>query len=264
MRLWQKLLMASAKPFVPPESGYLGHVELGTFLHNGSELPRPTRPWRDDQNHVCGEDGSSGNGNIPALSGTMANYSFGDTSSNPANRLKWHKYVEDDKTIYVCDRNILRSVSHEHLNAGGYVGSGKTYNIDGKNYKCRLLYCGDRFRSGTNDGLWYGGTNLPNEWHRYIMNGCDVTEGPFFEGSPIPESVDWDTTSSQYSNPDSMARPHNQAWWWNAMYSWGQETWYFDTTQRVLRGCFSVRFVAHNSASSVSTPHGFRPALVEE
>ncbi|MGN8967308.1 hypothetical protein [Intestinimonas sp. HCP28S3_D6] len=122
-------------------------------------------------------------GDIPQMSGSMANYTFGDTPSADANKLQWVKIKDGDKTRLICDRVILVSVSWDDLNGQGYV-TGKTITIDGTKYKCRLLTGGSNRRN--ND--WYaGGTPTNNEWDRFITREEVIT------GLPAPVSSDLDT-----------------------------------------------------------------------
>ena len=100
---------------------YLGTVKLGGFYNNGAILKRPTKPWQINTT----PPGASGNGDIPSMSGSMANYTFGDTPSAEANKLQWVKIKDGDKTLLICDRVILVNVSWDDLNAQGYV-TGKT------------------------------------------------------------------------------------------------------------------------------------------
>ena len=140
---------------------YLGTVKLGGFYNNGAILKRPTKPWRPDDS----AGGNSGYGDIPQMSGSMANYTFGDTPSADANKLQWVKIKDGDKTLLICDRVILVNVSWDDLNGQGYV-TGKTITIDGTKYKCRLLTGGSNRRN--ND--WYaGGTPTNNEWDRLSL-----------------------------------------------------------------------------------------------
>ena len=80
------------------------------------------------------------------MSGSMANYTFGNTPSDDANKLQWVKIKDGDKTLLICDRVILVNVSWDDLNGQGYV-TGKTVIIDGAKYKCRLLSCGSNYRN---------------------------------------------------------------------------------------------------------------------
>lgn len=67
----------------------------------------------------------------------MANYTIGNTPAADANKLQWVKIIDGDKTLLVCDRNILVTASWDDLNGQGYV-TGKEITIDGARYKCRL------------------------------------------------------------------------------------------------------------------------------
>ena len=67
---------------------YLGTVKLGGFYNNGTILKRPTKPWRPDTEPVSGV----GVGDIPQMSGSMANYTFGDTPS--ADWRNWPQVVK--------------------------------------------------------------------------------------------------------------------------------------------------------------------------
>ena len=57
---------------------YLGTVQLGGFYNNGTILKRPVKPWRPDTGV-----GSAGSGDIPQMSGSMANYTLGNTPAPP-------------------------------------------------------------------------------------------------------------------------------------------------------------------------------------
>ena len=162
------------------------------------------------------------------MSGSMANYTFGDTPSADANKLQWVKIKDGDKTLLICDRVILVSVSWDDLNGQGYV-TGKTITIDGAKYKCRLLTGGSNRRN--ND--WYaGGTPTNNEWDRFITREEVIT------GLPAPVSSDLDTNL----NTTDHNSPHNQLWHWTGVYSWCQETWAENASSRAVRGYYSARY----------------------
>ena len=222
---------------------YLGTVKLGGFYNNGAILKRPTKPWRPDDS----AGGNSGYGDIPQMSGSMANYTFGDTPSADANKLQWVKIKDGDKTLLICDRVILVSVSWDDLNGQGYV-TGKTITIDGAKYKCRLLTGGSNRRN--ND--WYaGGTPTNNEWDRFITREEVIT------GLPAPVSSDLDTNL----NTTDHNSPHNQLWHWAGVYSWCQETWAENASLRACRGCRSARRWYNYSSGPRYVYVGFRPVL---
>ena len=181
------------------------------------------------------------------MSGSMANYTFGDTPSADANKLQWVKIKDGDKTLLICDRVILVSVSWDDLNGQGYV-TGKTITIDGTKYKCRLLTGGSNRRN--ND--WYaGGTPTNNEWDRFITREEVIT------GLPAPVSSDLDTNL----NTTDHNSTHNQLWHWVGVYSWCQETWAENASSRANRGYLSARYWDRDSSGSRYVNVGFRPVL---
>ena len=181
------------------------------------------------------------------MSGSMANYTFGDTPSADANKLQWVKIKDGDKTLLICDRVILVSVSWDDLNGQGYV-TGKTITIDGTKYKCRLLTGGSNRRN--ND--WYaGGTPTNNEWDRFITREEVIT------GLPAPVSSDLDTIL----NTTDHNSTHNQLWHWVGVYSWCQETWAENASPRAHRGYNSARRWSRYSSGGRSVYVGFRPVL---
>ena len=181
------------------------------------------------------------------MSGSMANYTFGDTPSADANKLQWVKIKDGDKTLLICDRVILVSVSWDDLNGQGYV-TGKTITIDGTKYKCRLLTGGSNRRN--ND--WYaGGTPTNNEWDRFITREEVIT------GLPAPVSSDLDTNL----NTTDHNSTHNQLWHWVGVYSWCQETWAENASSRAYRGYNSARFWSYYSSGTRNVDVGFRPVL---
>ena len=181
------------------------------------------------------------------MSGSMANYTFGDTPSADANKLQWVKIKDGDKTLLICDRVILVSVSWDDLNGQGYV-TGKTITIDGTKYKCRLLTGGSNRRN--ND--WYaGGTPTNNEWDRFITREEVIT------GLPAPVSSDLDTNL----NTTDHNSAHNQLWHWVGVYSWCQETWAENASSRALRGYYSARHWSYYYATNQYANVGFRPVL---
>lgn len=181
------------------------------------------------------------------MSGSMANYTFGDTPSADANKLQWVKIKDGDKTLLICDRVILVSVSWDDLNGQGYV-TGKTITIDGTKYKCRLLTGGSNRRN--ND--WYaGGTPTNNEWDRFITREEVIT------GLPAPVSSDLDTNL----NTTDHNSAHNQLWHWVGVYSWCQETWAENASSRAGRGYDSARHWNCYYATRQYASVGFRPVL---
>lgn len=181
------------------------------------------------------------------MSGSMANYTFGNTPSADANKLQWVKIKDGDKTLLICDRVILVSVSWDDLNAQGYI-TGKTVTIDGTKYKCRVLTGGNNRR---NNDYYAGGTPTNNEWDRFI------TREEVISGLPAPVSSDLDTSL----NVTDHNSTHNQLWHWVGVYSWCQETYAENASFRAYRGFNSARIWYYSSSGPRDVRLGFRPVL---
>lgn len=182
------------------------------------------------------------------MSGTITNYSFGNTPAAEANQLQWIKIQDGDKTLLICDRVILVSVSWDSLNSAGWI-FGKEVTIDGAKYKCRALTAGTGPRTSSD---WYsGGTPTNNEWDRFITREEVIT------GLPAPVSSDLDSSLVAADRTNA----HNQFWNWVGVYSWCQETYSANASLRAIRGCSSARLWNNNTASNVGPSVGFRPVL---
>ena len=177
----------------------------------------------------------------------MANYTFGNTPSADANKLQWVKIKDGDKTLLICDRVILVSVSWDDLNSQGYI-TGKTVTIDGAKYKCRVLTGGSDYRNGD---TYAGGTPTNNEWDRFI------TREEVISGLPVPVSSDLDNNQ----NSTDLNSAHNKFWNWFYVYSWCQEVYADNASTRVLRGYYSARLFSWSSSGSRLAYLGFRPVL---
>ena len=222
---------------------FLGTVQLGGFYNNGTILKRPTRPWRSDTSPCSGCEA----GDIPQMSGSMENYTFGNTPAAEENRLQWHKIKDGGKTLLICDRAILCNVSWNDLNGQDYV-TGKTVTIDGATYKCRLLTGGSSARNNISAD---GGLPTNNEWDRFITNEEGIA------GLPIPLSSDLDASLSAAN----ISAAHNQFWNWAGIIAWCQEAYLNGSGRRANRGFHSARRWGQNQASLKTIPCGFRPVL---
>ena len=178
----------------------------------------------------------------------MANYTIGSTPAADANKLQWHKIKDGNKTLLICDRVILVSVSWNDLNAQGYI-TGKTITIDGTTYKCRVLTGGSNYRN-TSDA-YAGGTPTNNEWDRFITREEVIT------GLPAP------TLEDLNSGPTAAdkATSHNQFWNWFGVYSWCQEVYSGNSSSRAVRGYCSARTWHPNLATAQRVNVGCRPVL---
>ena len=137
------------------------------------------------------------------MSGSISNYSFGNTPSDDAKKLQWVKIKDGDKTLLICDRVILVNVTWNDLNSAGWI-FGKEVTIDGAKYKLRSLTGGSNYRN-TSDA-YAGGTPTNNEWDRFITREEVIT------GLPAPVSSDLDSNlnstdfSSTHNQPSGIGR----------------------------------------------------------
>ena len=182
------------------------------------------------------------------MSGSMSDYSIGNTPPAEANQLQWIKIVDGSKTLLICDRNILVNVSWDDLNGVGWV-KGKKITIDGAEYNLRLLTGGSNCRSGSD--YYSGGTPTNNEWDRF------VTREEVIEGLPAPTSSDLDSTL----NSTDFNGANNKLWNWLGCYSWVQETYSGSSSHRASRGYPSARRWNCGSSSDRYSRIGFRPVL---
>ena len=182
------------------------------------------------------------------MSGSMSDYSIGNTPPAEANQLQWIKIVDGSKTLLICDRNILVNVSWDDLNGVGWV-KGKKITIDGAEYNLRLMTGGSNCRSGSD--YYSGGAPANNEWDRF------VTREEVIEGLPAPTSSDLDTTQ----NATDLNGASNKLWNWYYCYSWAQETYTGSSSYRASRGYGSARLWHCNSSSHRDSGVGFRPVL---
>ena len=182
------------------------------------------------------------------MSGSISNYSFGNTPSDDAKKLQWVKIKDGDKTLLICDRVILVNVTWNDLNSAGWI-FGKEVTIDGAKYKLRSLTGGSNYRN-TSDA-YAGGTPTNNEWDRFITREEVIT------GLPAPVSSDLDSNL----NSTDFSSTHNALWNWAGVYTWCQETYSSNTSFRAIRGYFSARFWYNRYATNSYSSVGFRPVL---
>lgn len=182
------------------------------------------------------------------MSGSISNYSFGNTPSDDAKKLQWVKIKDGDKTLLICDRVILVNVTWNDLNSAGWI-FGKEVTIDGAKYKLRSLTGGSNYRN-TSDS-YAGGTPTNNEWDRFITREEVIT------GLPAPVSSDLDSNL----NSTDFSSTHNALWNWAGVYTWCQETHSSNTSSRAVRGYDSARFWNNSNATTSSPRLGFRPVL---
>ena len=219
--------------------------KIGTLYVNNTKRPFPTKPWRTD-NAPTGVGTTVGN--VLNYDSVNGNIEIRNTDSDDAYKLRWVEVNDGDKKLLISDRCLLTRVTWDELNAQGLV-SGKEITIDGQRYKIRLLSGGTNSRIGTDD--YSGGTPTTNEWDRIITNESS------FSGLPKPTSDDLNSIPHE----TDLNGAHNKVWNWYYMYSWCQETYSANSSNRVIRGCDSARYFGSNNSGRVYATIGWRPVL---
>lgn len=218
-------------------------IEFGTLLMNGTKQLFPTRPWRTDTT----PPGASAAGNIPHYV-AGATVAFGNKDADSAYNIKCREVNIDGKKLLIPIANLLVNISHDDLNALGFV-NGKEYVIDGKRVLARLMTGGSSIRSGSDN--YSGGSPVNNEWDRIIVNEANLS------GLPTPAASDLNTSA----DATDFNSAHNKTWNWFYVYSWVKETASVSTANRVLRGYYSARYFVWNTASHRNAISGFRPVF---
>ena len=145
-----------------------GVVRLGGLYLRDNALLRPSRPWIIDLSVLqpCAGLVAGDVADFETAPDLVA-WRLGDTPADPARRLQWLRLRDQGRTLLVSDRVLLMRISWDDLDAAGLV-TGRTVTIDGRDYRCRLLTGGSRFRSGDEADGYPGGWPLANEWDRYV------------------------------------------------------------------------------------------------
>ncbi|WP_052811921.1 hypothetical protein, partial [Aneurinibacillus migulanus] len=223
-------------------------IKFGTLYLGGVKQARPTRPWTGVTN-VPIPPGASDYGDIPSYNNTSKPViEIRDTDTNDAYKIQWREVTVDGKKLLICDRVILINITWNDLNTYGLI-FGKTFTIDGRQCKLRVLTGGETYRS--NGDPFSGGTPTSNEWDRIITNESN------FSGLPKPSTSDLDTNKDE----NDMNSVHNKFWNWYYIYSFCQEAFDKDNNKRPVRGYHSARYLDWSSPSGYGVSTGWRPVL---
>ena len=134
------------------------------------------------------------------------------------------EYAQREKyphSLFVADYAVTHTVSWNDLNTAGLI-FGKDYVGGGVDYTLRAPSVGS---NSTGSG--------------------DSQRG-------VPQSNEWDTMLNKNSGYIKN---------WNGIYSWGQDTTRYNSSDRALRGYYSARFWSHYTAAGSPPSVGFRPVL---
>lgn len=228
-----------------------GVVRLGGLYLRDNALLRPSRPWIIDLSVLqpCAGLVAGDVADFETAPDLVA-WRLGDTPADPARRLQWLRLRDQGRTLLISDRVLLMRISWDDLDAAGLV-TGRTVTIDGRDYRCRLLTGGSRFRSGDEADGYPGGWPLANEWDRYVGAEAGIP------GLPPPSAADLDGSLEL----GDQASPHNALWNWFAAVCWTQEPYALRATARCCRGYRSARYFYLNTRSHRHEDIGWRPVL---
>lgn len=208
-------------------SSYIGKVALGSLYSNGAIKNRPLKPWMTDTAPYTGCE-------LGDLTPWYADTTITNTSSDDAQKLYWHKIIDGNKILFIADRVLVHKMTWNQLSAKNYV-LGKTINIDGKDYKIRLLT----------------GNVAGNEWDRFIVN----TDG--ISNLPTPAATDIDHTL----NATDRASAHNQFWNWFGARSYCQESNIPTNVGTTTRGGYDANTNMQGDGTLSYYDLGWRPVL---
>ncbi|APQ78615.1 MULTISPECIES: OmpL47-type beta-barrel domain-containing protein [Clostridium] len=153
-------------------------VKFGTLYINNKKIKRPTDPV-------------SFNGNIIEYNG--GNIEIKNTDNDDDYKLQWIYIKDGDKNLLISDRALIKRITWSQLNSQNLV-AGKDFNIEGTDYKCRLLTGGNDGEGSSHFGD-KGALDLDNEWDRYIsMEYWMKFIDKFYNTSSIKKYGSWANT----------------------------------------------------------------------
>ncbi|NCI20789.1 hypothetical protein EJM73_05935 [Clostridium botulinum] len=153
-------------------------VKFGTLYINNKKIKRPTDPV-------------SFNGNIIEYNG--GNIEIKNTDNDDDYKLQWIYIKDGNKNLLISDRALVKRITWSQLNSQNLV-AGKDFNIEGTDYKCRLLTGGNDGEGSSHFGD-KGALDLDNEWDRYIsMEYWMKFIDKFYNTSSIKKYGSWANT----------------------------------------------------------------------
>ena len=167
------------------------------------------------------------NGSLPDASLHYVPFTYAGTvdayklTSEMATTAEYAQREKYPHSLFVADYAVTHTVSWNDLNTAGLI-FGKDYVGGGVDYTLRAPSVGS---NSTGSG--------------------DSQRG-------VPQSNEWDTMLNKNSGYIKN---------WNGIYSWGQDTTRYNSSDRALRGYYSARFWSHYTAAGSPPSVGFRPVL---
>lgn len=161
----------------------------------------------------------------------------------------WLKFLLDGKILFVSKRTYRYGISWDDLHAANVVYGNRIVEIDGLQYRIRLLKGADP--ADFDYGHGPSGT-LQSEWIRLMYN---VSK----DSATYPKTGQIGENWAEYDQSDAVGGLNISAG--NGRASWCQETASNVANHRVCCGGYSVTYPGFYSSSSDGTSSGWRIAL---
>lgn len=165
-----------------------------------------------------------------------------DAERNDNNKISWVEINDNGKKLLVCDRNLIKGVSWNTLDAQNLV-YGKVVKLGGKKYLLRLL------TGATNES----GHEF-SEWDKYILNVNEL------EGLPLSTDDDKNNTIKEDSECKENGES-NLLWHWCECCSFTQSEYGKNNKFCIIRGLYSTTYNNYCDKDIMYETVGYRPVL---
>lgn len=165
-----------------------------------------------------------------------------DAEKNDNNKISWVEINDNGKKLLICDRNLIKGVSWNELDAQN-LAYGKIVKLGGKKYLLRLL------TGATNES----GEDF-SEWDKYILNVNEI------EGLPVSTEDDKNNTIKEDSE-DKEKGQNNSLWHWCTCCSFTQSEYGKNNKFCIIRGLYSTMYNNYCDKDISYETVGYRPVL---
>ena len=146
-----------------------------------------------------------------------------DSEKNDDNKISWIEVNDNGKKLLICDRNLIKEISWNELNAQN-LAYGKVVKLGGKKYLLRLL-----------TGSINEANNELSEWDKYILNVNEL------EGLPISTDDDKSNTVKEDSEGKENGKS-NLLWHWCDCCTFTQSEYGKNNKFCIIRGMYSTTY----------------------
>ena len=165
-----------------------------------------------------------------------------DAEKNDNNKISWVEINDNGKKLLVCNRNLIKGVSWNALDAQN-LAYGKVVKLGGKKYLLRLL------TGATNES-----GNEFSEWDKYILNVNEL------EGLPLSTDDDKNNTIKEDSECKENGE-NNLLWHWCECCSFTQSEYGKNNKFCIIRGLYSTTYNNYCDKDITYETVGYRPVL---